>query len=75
MLLLLSSFLMSDNEQCVGPFSYVGTGLMIGVSTWYYDYWRRRATEEIMYDEDNSRYHSKISLNNALSDSEGHQQD
>ena len=39
------------------PFSYITTGLTLGVMIFYYDYWRRRAIEEIMYAEEKHKYH------------------
>ena len=41
----------------LGPFSYLSTGLVLGVSIWYYDYWRRRAVEEVLYADERRRYH------------------
>ena len=44
----------------LGPFSYLGSGLVVGAAMWYFDYWRRCATEELLYKEDRRRYSSKI---------------
>ena len=33
------------------PFSYATTGLTMGFMLFYYDYWRRRSIEEVMYGE------------------------
>lgn len=33
------------------PLSYITTGLSVGVVIFYYDYWRRRAVEEVLYGE------------------------
>ncbi len=41
------------------PWSYLATGAVLGVSIWYYDYWRRRAIEEVLYAEERRRYHCK----------------
>ena len=30
------------------------------MSIWYYDYWRRRAIEEVLYADEKRRYHSNI---------------
>lgn len=40
-----------------GPFSYLSTGAVVGFSIWYYDYWRRRAVEEVLYADERRRYH------------------
>ena len=45
------------------PFSYLATGAVVGVSMWYYDYWRRRAIEEVLYADERRRYHRKNILN------------
>jgi hypothetical protein len=37
------------------PFSYISTGLVLGFSIWYYDYWRRRAMEEVMIGEESRK--------------------
>ena len=39
------------------PFGYIQVGLVLGVSCYYYDYWRRRAIEEVLYNEEKMRYH------------------
>ena len=39
------------------PFSYLATGAVVGFSMWYYDYWRRRAIEEVLYADERRRYH------------------
>ena len=39
------------------PWSYLSTGLVLGVGIWYYDYWRRRAIEEVLYADERRRYH------------------
>lgn len=44
----------------VGPFSYLGSGLVVGAAFWYFDYWRRCATEEMLYKEDRRKYASKL---------------
>ena len=44
------------------PWSYLATGAVLGVSIWYYDYWRRRAIEEILYAEERKRYHRNYYL-------------
>ena len=54
---------MEMSNRNLGPFAYMATGIVFGTGVWYYDYWRRRAIEEIMYDEDNSRLHSIVHLN------------
>ncbi len=41
------------------PWSYLATGTFLGFSIWYYDYWRRRAIEEILYAEERRRYNRK----------------
>ncbi len=41
------------------PWSYLATGAVIGVTVWYYDYWRRRAIEEVLYADERRRYHRK----------------
>ena len=41
----------------IGPFSYLATGFVFGVGVWYYDYWRRKAVQEIMYEEERKNYH------------------
>ena len=46
----------------IGPFSYITTGLVMGFGMFYYDYFRRRAIEEVMYSEERKRYHSKLIL-------------
>ena len=38
------------------------TGLVLAVGVWYYDYWRRRAIEEVLYADERRRYHSNHSL-------------
>jgi len=43
----------------LGPFSYLSCAMIGGVSIWYFDYWRRRALEEVLYSEERRRYHSK----------------
>lgn len=35
----------------IGPWSYMSTGLALGFAFWYYDYWRRRAMDEVMVAE------------------------
>ncbi len=47
-----------NNWSNLGPFSYLSTGLVLGVGIWYYDYWRRRAIEEVLYADERRRYHS-----------------
>ncbi len=42
------------------PWSYLATGAVLGVSIWYYDYWRRRAIEEVLYADERRRYHRKF---------------
>ncbi len=54
--LAASNYNFIDNI-CAGPFSYLATGAVLGVSIWYYDYWRRRAIEEVLYAEEKRRYH------------------
>ena len=39
------------------PWSYLATGAVLGFSVWYYDYWRRRAIEEVLYADERRRYH------------------
>ena len=47
------------------PFSYVTVGLFMGVAHSYWDWWRRTATEEIMYGEDEASYHNMVrAMNN-----------
>ena len=47
------------------PFSYVTLGLFFGVSHCYYDWWRRRATETVLYAEDEANYHAMVrAMNN-----------
>ena len=49
------------------PWSYLSTGMTLGVAIWYYDYWRRRAIEEVLYGEERRRYHCKYQcLSNVL---------
>eukprot|EP00347_Sterkiella_histriomuscorum_P022247 403331156 len=38
------------------PFSYVTTALTLGTAFWYYEYFRRRSVEELLYAEDRRRY-------------------
>jgi hypothetical protein len=42
----------SQEPVSARPFSYISTGLVLGVTIWYYDYWRRRAMEEVMVGEE-----------------------
>ena len=42
------------------PWSYLTVGLVFGGAYSYWDWWRRTATEEIMYGEDSLRYHNTI---------------
>ena len=44
------------------PWSYLSTGLFFGVTIWYYDYWRRRAIEEILYSDERRRYQCRDSV-------------
>ncbi len=43
------------------PWSYLATGVFFGVTIWYYDYWRRRAIEEILYADERRRYQCRDS--------------
>ena len=44
----------------LGPWSYLCTGAVLGITIWYYDGWRRRAVEELLYSEERKRYHSNF---------------
>ena len=47
------------------PWSYLTLGLVCGGVYSYWDWWRRTATEEIMYGEDVMRNHNTIkAINN-----------
>ena len=39
------------------PFSYLRVGLFFGVTISYWDYFRRTAMQEVLYAEENQRYH------------------
>ena len=39
------------------PFSYLRTGLLLGFTISYWDYFRRVALQEVMYTEQKMRYH------------------
>ena len=42
------------------PFSYVTLGLVFGAAHSYWDWWRRCATEEILYAENEIAYHNMV---------------
>ena len=42
------------------PFSYLTVGLFFGVAFSHWDWWRRRAVEEIMYSEDEINKHNML---------------
>ena len=47
------------------PFSYLTVGTICGISISYYDWWRRTATEEILYSESITNYHNMVrAMNN-----------
>ena len=50
----------SHEPLAARPFSYLTTGLVLAVGVWYYDYWRRRAMEDIMIAEQQRRYHMTL---------------
>jgi hypothetical protein len=45
----------SSSFSFLGPFGYLKCAATLGVSLWYYDYWRRRAMEHTMVYEDINR--------------------
>ena len=55
------------------PWSYLATGAVLGVSIWYYDYWRRRAVEEVMYAEERHRYNMQLKAMNRVRVGEEHE--
>ena len=42
------------------PFSYLTVGLVFGFSLSYWDWWRRTATEECLYGENENNFHNMI---------------
>uniref|UniRef100_A0A7S3IKU0 Uncharacterized protein n=1 Tax=Strombidium inclinatum TaxID=197538 RepID=A0A7S3IKU0_9SPIT len=49
----------------VRPFSYLTVGLTMGFVMSYFDWWKRRATEEILYKQDENKYHNMVrAMNN-----------
>ena len=42
------------------PFSYLTVGLFFGVASSYWDWWKRCATQEILYAEDEHNYHIMV---------------
>ena len=48
------------------PFSYITVGLVLGSGMWYYDYWRRRAMDEVMYAEQRRNYHYTVKAMNRV---------
>lgn len=48
------------------PFSYITTGLVLGFGMYYYDYWRRKAIEEVMVAEERFRYHRTLKALNQV---------
>ena len=48
------------------PFTYITTAMVMGVGIFYYDYWRRRAIEEIMYGEERHKYHMTLKALNQV---------
>ena len=46
------------------PFSYLTVGLFFGVASSYWDWWKRCATQEILYAEDESNYHNMVKAMN-----------
>ena len=55
------------------PFSYLSTGIAFGVAIWYYDYWRRRAIEEVLYSEERRRYNVQLKALNRSRIGEEHE--
>ena len=48
----------------VRPFSYLTLALTMGVAHSYFDWWRRTATEEILYKESEINYHNTVKAMN-----------
>ena len=46
------------------PFSYLTVGLVLGLGSSYYDYWKRNAQEEVLYAEDEVAYHNMVKAMN-----------
>ena len=46
------------------PFSYITVGLVFGMSLSYWDWWRRTATEECLYGENENNFHNMIRASN-----------
>ena len=47
------------------PISYLTTGLVMGAFHSYWDWWRRVATEEVLYSENETNFHNMMrSANN-----------
>ena len=42
------------------PFSFITVPLVFGITHSYYDWWRRTATEEILYSETKANYHNQV---------------
>lgn len=42
------------------PFSYIRVGLFFGVGISYWDYWRRTVMQQVLYAEDQQRYHNMV---------------
>lgn len=45
----------------------------MGFIIWYYDYWRRRAVEEILYSDERRRYHHQLKAINRVRIGEEHE--
>ena len=39
------------------PFSYLTVGLVCGMVSSYYDYWKRVAMEDVLYQQNTTEYH------------------
>ena len=51
----------------------MATGAALGITIWYYDYWRRRAVEEVLYAEERQRYHMQMKAMNRVRIGEEHE--
>ena len=61
----LSTRVATKEPLSARPFSYLTVGLFFGVAHSYWDWWRRTATEEILYNESQTNYHSMVrAMNN-----------
>tara|TARA_B110000305_G_C18804135_1_gene344008 strand:+ start:75 stop:407 length:333 start_codon:yes stop_codon:yes gene_type:complete len=61
----LFTHLCTKEPLAARPFSYLTVPLFFGFAHSYWDWWRRCATQEVMYGEDEASYHNQIrALNN-----------